>query len=138
MMTSRAAALVVLTIVSIVGVSWAPGWAETPVGTNVDTRIVVGVRAPAAEVQRWLPAPWQVNPTTDGPTKDVNLTLTFVDRLQSWDVEGKRAGSGRVVALGVPAKNPQTGESAPFVVRIFDGNPNAKLPGTYKNAVAAT
>jgi len=43
----------------------------------------------------------------------------------------------RLVALGVAVKHPQTGESAPMIVRIFNSSP-PEIPGFYKTAVQAT
>jgi hypothetical protein len=105
----------------------------------VDSRIALAFRARQAEVQRWLPAPWQVDPIAAGPSKDANLTLGFVDRLLDQDAEGKPApvATYRVVALSIPAKNPQTGVSGPVIIRIFNSNPQG-VPGFYKTAVQAT
>jgi hypothetical protein len=106
---------------------------------NVDNRVILAFRVGQPELQGWLPAPWQVNPVATGPSKDANLTVTFIDRLLNQDGEGKliAAGTTRIVALSVPAKHAQTGESAPFVIRIFDASPQG-VPGPYKTAVPAT
>jgi hypothetical protein len=48
-----------------------------------------------------------------------------------------RGGTTRIVALGIPAKNSQTGERAPSLLRAFDANPHG-APGPYKGAVGAT
>jgi hypothetical protein len=116
-----------------------PSWAETLVQQNVDTRVVLAFRVGQAALQRWLPAPWQVHPVATGPSKDANLIVTFVDRLLNQDGEGKpiAGGTTQMVGLGVPAKHGQTGETAPFVIRIFDANPQL-IPGPYKTAVLAT
>ena len=112
---------------------------EKHVQSTLDSRIVLAFKANAAEVQRWLPAPWEVAPVASGASKDANLTLTFVDRLLDQDAEGKPAliASYRVVALGIPARNPQTGESGPVLVRLYNTNPDA-VPGFYKTAVRAS
>jgi hypothetical protein len=86
-----------------------------------------------------LPAPWLVNPVTTGPSKDANLTVGFIDQLLNQDGQGKPVAGGttRIVALGIPAKHGQTGETAPFLLRAFDANPQG-VPGPYKGAVSAT
>jgi hypothetical protein len=106
------AVLLLLGIVSVGSLSSTrPSWAETLVQQNVDTRVVLAFRVGEAELQGWLPAPWQVNPTATGPSKDANLTVTFIDRLLNQDSEGKpiAGGTDRLVALSVPAKQGQTG-----------------------------
>ena len=115
--------------------------AETLLGSNVDYRITAALRVGQAELQGWLPAPWQLNPATGGPLKDANLYMIFVDRLLGQDPQGKPAAGGgtfRFVALAVPAKNPQTGEVAPFVIRIYAPHEDIKLYNPYKNSVHAT
>ena len=114
--------------------------AETLVGSNVDNRIVVALRVGQAELQTWLPAPWQVNPVAKGPLKEANLYLIFVDRLLNQDAQGKPAAGGtfRVVALAAPAKHAQTGESAMFVIRAFVPHEDIDLYNPYKVSVRAT
>jgi hypothetical protein len=115
----------------------APAWGEKHVQSTLDSRIVLAFKANPAEVQRWLPAPWQVAPVASGASKDANLTLTFVDRALDQDAEGKPADvtTYRVIVIGIPAHNPQTGESAPVLVRIFS---TGGVPGYYKTAVRAS
>ena len=122
----------------ICALSLLPARAETPFETNVDSRVEVGVRVPQAELQRWLPAPWEVSPVPEGPLKNANLVLSFVDRLHGQDAEGKPTGSARRVVLSVPARNAATGELAPLVIRTFEGDPKTVPPGTYKNDIPAT
>ena len=111
--------------------------AEIFVGSNADNRITVGLRVGQAASQAWLPAPWQAEPLQRGPFKGANLLVAFIDRLLNQDPEGKPVAGGtfRLAALYVPAKHPQTGESAPFIIRIFGPHEG---PGPYKNSVQAT
>lgn len=141
-MMYRYVGLVMLLVMSLVGnvtSSIAPAWAETLVQSTLDNRIVLAFRVQEAELQRWVPAPWQINPVGAGPSKDANLVVTFVDRLLDQDAEGKPTAvpTYRVVALAVPAKHPQTGESGPLLIRLFNSNPQS-VPGFYKTAVQAT
>lgn len=117
----------------------APAWAETLVQSTLDSRIVLAFRVAEAELQRWVPAPWQINPAAAGPSKDANLLIIFVDRLLDQDAEGKPAAvpTYRVVALAVPDRHPQTGEAGNLLIRLFNSNPKA-VPGFYKTAVPAT
>ena len=116
-----------------------PAWAETWVESNVDTRTALALRVGEAGLKTWLPAPWQIDPVSAGPSKGANLSVVFVDRLLTQDAAGKVLGAGidRIVAFVIPAKHPQTGESAPFVIRVFTTNPQG-VPGPYKNYAHAT
>jgi hypothetical protein len=121
------------------GIFAAQVGAETLIGSNVDNRIIVALRVGQAELQSWLPAPWQVNPIPGGPLKDANLYVIFVDRLLGQDAQGKPTAGGtmRAVALVAPAKNTQTGKPAPFVLRIYVPHEDISLYNPYKNSVQA-
>jgi len=117
----------------------APAFAQKPVQTNVDQRVVVAFRVPETALKGWLPQPWEPNPIAAGPSKDANLLISFIDRLVNHDADGKLIATGvdRVVSIAIPARNPQTGETAPFAVREFNANVQA-VPGPYKTAVPAS
>jgi len=115
--------------------------AETLIGSNVDSRIIVALQVGQAELQSWLPTSWQVSPIPKGPMKGANLYLLFVDRLLDQDAQGKRAKWGgicRAVALVALAKHAQTGKPALFVIRIFAPHEDINLYNPYKNSVRAT
>jgi len=134
---------VALTII-VTAIVTAPGlrpaaWAETLVETNVDSRLNLQFRVAEAALKSWVPAPWQINPATSGPGKDANLTVVLLQRLLVLDPDGKPTpgATHRTVALVVPAKNPQTNESAPVVIRVYTADPQG-VPGPYKNSVKAS
>jgi hypothetical protein len=116
-----------------------PSFAQKRVQTNVDQRVVVALRVPEAALHGWLPQPWQVSPIAAGPSKDANILISFIDRLVNHDADGKLIATGvdRVVSIAVPARNPETGETAPFAVREFNANV-AAVPRPYKTAVPAS
>src|SRR5262249_18389674 len=80
------------------------GSAETMVQQNVDTRVVLAFRVNPAALQKWLPTPWQIAPIAAGPSRDANLTISFIDRLINQDREGNLIATGttRLAALVVP------------------------------------
>src|SRR5262249_13882101 len=82
----------------------ARGRAERTVLQNVDHRVVLAFRVNPAPRQKWLPTPWQIAPIAAGPSKDANLTISFIDRLINQDREGKLVATGttRLAALVVP------------------------------------
>jgi hypothetical protein len=126
-----------LALNAVVGLmSTGDALAETPVGTNLESRTVVSVRVSQAEAQNWLPTPWQVNPVPSGPSKDANLNVVFINPWLTLDPDGKPTATpiDRRVALAIPAKHPQTGEATNFVARVYTSNPNG-APGPYKNSV---
>jgi hypothetical protein len=111
--------------------------AETLVESSVESRLILAFQVQESELQSWLPAPWQVNPATAGPTKDANLSIVFVQKLLNETPESKPSPSGgttRYVVLTVPAKHAQTGEESVFVIRVYMTD-NERIPGPFKNAV---
>jgi len=119
--------------------STCPAWAETLSQSTLDSRIAVALRVKVDELQRLVPSPWQVNPAAAGPSKDANLTMVFLERLLNQGADGKptAVATYRLVALVTSVKHPQTGESAPMPIRIFNSSPQ-EVPGFYKTAVQAT
>ena len=113
--------------------------AETPVGSNVDTRVVVALQVRPEALPQWVAAPWQVNPVAAGPSKGANLSVVFVDQHLVQDADGKpvAAGVNRIMALTVPGKHSGTGATASVVARIYSSEPSY-VPGPYKNGVPAT
>jgi len=89
-MVFRWVALVFLLGLTLVGGpdSTPPVWAETLSQSTLDSRVALAFRVKADELQRLIPAPWQVNPAAEGASKEANLTMTFVERLlnQTFDI----------------------------------------------------
>lgn len=139
-MVCRWVSLLSLLVFTLLGsLASIPAWAETLNQSTLDSRIAVALRVKGDELQRLVAAPWLVDPVAAGPSKDANLMVTFVDRLLDLNAEGKPAKvpTYRVVAFATPVKNPQTGESGPAVIRIFNSSPDG-VPGFYKTALLAT
>lgn len=138
MVNRRIVSFTVLALIVAAFSPCAPASAETLVESNVDSRLVVSFRVAGAELQKWIPAPWQVTPPASGPSRDANLNVVFVQRFLSLDGDGKAGAAtlNRVVALAAPVKNAQTGETGPVVIRIYTSDHDA-LPGPYKNSVKA-
>jgi hypothetical protein len=78
--------------------------ADKYVGGNVDVRTILAFKARDAAVQKFLPEGWEVDVATTGSAKDVNLRVTFIDRLSAQDADGKALPQVRTVTLSVPAK----------------------------------
>lgn len=114
----------------------APAQSETLMGTVADARTTIAMRVDAAAAQRWLPKPWLVHPMPKGPFKGANLIIVLIDRLLHQDAQGKpmQRGSYRTVALLIPAVDPASKRTAPFVVRVYSVLGG---PGPYRNSLQA-
>jgi len=78
--------------------------ADKHVGGNTDVRTILAFKASDAAVKKFLPEDWELDVATTGPAKDVNLRVTFIDRLSAQDADGKALPQFRNVTLTVPAK----------------------------------
>lgn len=110
--------------------------AETLSETIADTRTTLALSVPPAAAQAWLPKPWTVAALPKGPFKGANLLVVLIDRLLSLDAEGNPASGGtfRMAVLVTPGRNPDTGKSVPFIIRVYQAHDD---PGPYKNGVKA-
>lgn len=113
-----------------------PATAETNVGSNIDSRIVLAFNVNDAAAQAFLPEGWSLLTLPKGPLAGANLLVAFIDRHLEMNPEGKPADpySGRSVAiLGYGTKQDVPGVRF-FVTRVYETPPVAN---SYGNGVAA-
>ena len=110
--------------------------AETLVESTLFFRIYMAFSVDQKAVQAWVPAPWKVVSLPKGPFKGTNVFVLFNDWFIIQDGEGKPVHGGTLCCVGLVAwaKNPQTGELAPFVLRVYAPYDDS---GPYKNSVKA-
>jgi hypothetical protein len=110
--------------------------AEKYVGSNVDMRTVLAFKVADAAVQKFLPQGWEPDVTTAGPAKDINLRVTFIDRIVNQDAEGKALDPVRIATLTIPAtmKGSETRGTILFRAYVSD----ASVPGPYGVSVHAS
>lgn len=111
-----------------------PAGAETMVQSNVDSRVIVALQVSTPALQKWLPNGWLINTATQGPFKDSNLFVIFMDRPYAVDASGKPSSKGneRVVVLVVPIVNPKSDKPTYMVIGGYSANSD-EIPGPYKN-----
>lgn len=110
--------------------------AETLVGSNLDSRVIVGLRAPADGVQAWMPKGWTSVPFPRGPLAGANLLTVMIDRKLGMDAEGKPLSppSRRAVAIVGLAKQDDGDAVRMYVLRIYTTAPDSD---PYGNAMRA-
>lgn len=110
--------------------------AETLVGTNVDSRIMIGLDVPAAQVQAYLPAGWSSIALPSGTLAGANLLMGLEERLYATDAEGKPLSepTSRAVVLMGLARQVGGNEVRLYVLRLCTSAPGYD---PFKNAVAA-
>lgn len=102
---------------------------------DISVRAALTFKVPDAVVQKMLPAGFEVNSPTAGPTKGFNLGITFIDYLMVQDPDGKPMPAVTTVAMNVPSRRLSSGESVGVVVGGFIAQLVA--PGPYFNFGAA-
>lgn len=104
---------------------WSKAHAETFTGTNVDSRVIVGLSADTAAVQELLPEGWTSVPFPRGPLKGANLLVSFVDSVLMVDAEDKLlapASRRAVILLGLGKED--GGDAVRiYVMRIYTSEP---------------
>src|SRR5262252_2893622 len=83
--------------------------AETFVEHSAEARMQLDFVVPDAALKKFLPAGFEPNVATQGPAKDCNLRLIFIDRIDITGADGAPIGSNRLVYLAAPVK--QSGSS---------------------------
>lgn len=99
--------------------------AETLVGNNVDSRVIVGVKADATDVQAFMPEGWAAIGFPRGPLSGANLLVSFVDGVLMVDAEGKPldpASRRAIVLLGLGKQVDGDGVRI-FVLRTYSTEP---------------
>jgi len=104
--------------------------------TDLSARTVLAFKALDATVQKLLPAGFELNAPTAGPSKGSNFGITLIDYLVAHDPEGKPVRSHTTVAMNIPAKRTAAGEAVGLVFGGLIGQ--AAVPGPYGVFGAAT
>jgi len=110
----------------------APAMAEDNLklsATDISVRTGLTFKVADAVVQKMLPAGWELNSPTAGPTKGFNLGITLIDYVMVQDPEGKPLPPRNTIVLNAPAKKVGTGEAVNMVLGGFVTQAGA--PGPY-------
>ena len=113
--------------------------AQTMVEYSGETRFQWDLHVPDAALATFLPTGWTPNIATQGPAKDANLRVVFIDRTTINGPDGKpvgRAGSNRLVYLVAPVKDP-SGANVQLVIGGLTEDP-ADAPGPFGVYLLAT
>ena len=134
MTLTRMARMRTMAILAAALVHVTPATAETFVGTNVDSRVVVALKADDAAVQALLPDGWSQLTLPEGPLKGANLLAVFIDRHLQRDPEGKPSSPATARAVALVAYGVSSDAPAPrmFVARVYE---TAPVANSYGNGV---
>jgi hypothetical protein len=112
--------------------------AQTAVESSAETRFQWDLQVPQAALAAYLPAGWTSNVAAQGPAKDCNLRLVFIDRVTVNGPDGKPIGKGsnRLVYLVAPVKDP-AGASVQLIIGGLTEDAG-DAPGPFGNYLLAT
>jgi hypothetical protein len=112
--------------------------AETLVEHSAEARFQLDVHVPDAALAALLPPGFTLNVAPQGPAKDANLRVVFIDRMTINGPDGKPVGKGsnRLVYLVAPVKDP-SGANAQLVVGGLTVDPS-DAPGPFGVYLQAT
>lgn len=109
-----------------------PAQAETFVEHNAEFRMQLDFVVPDAALRKFLPAGWEPNIATQGPAKDCNLRLIFIDRIDITDEKGQPQGSSGLVYLAIPVKQSGTSTLGQMIIAGLTTDPK-DAPGPFGN-----
>jgi hypothetical protein len=111
--------------------------AETITERALETRFQIDLKVPDAALKSFLPEGWTSNTAAQGPAKDANLRLIFVDRITVNGADGKPIGKGsnRLATLVAPVKD-AAGNNVQLVIGGISEDP-ADSPGPFENYLSA-
>jgi hypothetical protein len=129
--TGVAAGMLVLAMAASAG-------AQTVVESSNETRFQFDFKVPDAALAAVLPAGFTPDIAAQGPAKDCNLRVVFIDRvtINGPDSQPKGTGTNQLVYLVAPVKSP-SGESVQLVIGGLTADP-ADAPGPFGNYLLAS
>ncbi len=119
-------------LLAILALAAAPAIAEDNLklfSTDINVRTGLTFKVADTIVQKMLPAGWELNSPTAGPTKGFNLGITLIDYVTVQDPEGKPLPPRNIIVLNIPAKKAGTSEAVTMVFGGFIAQ--AGVPGAY-------
>jgi hypothetical protein len=112
--------------------------AQTMIEYSSEARFQLDLHVPDAALVGFLPQGWAPNIAAQGPAKDANLRLIFIDRVTINGPDGRPLGRGsnRLAYLVAPVKD-ATGANVQLVIGGLTEDP-ADAPGPFGNYLLAT
>jgi hypothetical protein len=98
---------------------------------SAEARFQLDVHVPDEALAALIPQGWTLNVAAQGPAKDANLRVIFIDRQTISGADGKPIGKGanQLVILAVPAKDP-SGANVQLIVGGLTADPT-DAPGPF-------
>ena len=125
-------------LVALSGSGAPAAFGQTLLEYSAEARFQLDFHVPEAALNAMLPPGFTLNVATQGPAKDANIRVIFVDRMTINGADGKPVGKGssRLVYLASPVKD-ASGANAQLVVGGLTDDPT-DAPGPFGNYLLAS
>jgi hypothetical protein len=106
--------------------------AQTVLEQAAEHRFQLDFRVNDAALAKMLPQGWEAVIATQGPAKDCNLRMIFIDRMAIMGGDGKPAArpTARLVYLAVPVRHPASGAAGQMIIHGLTESA-ADAPGAF-------
>ena len=113
--------------------------AETVLEQAAEHRFQLDFHVNDAALQKMLPQGWEPLVATQGPAKDANLRLIFIDRMSIVGADGKQKGRGaeRMAYLAIPVKQTSGMGTGQMIIAGLTED-TGDVPGAFGNYLHAT
>jgi hypothetical protein len=129
-------ALLAGTMVAAVGGTALPAATETLIENSAEFRFQLDFHVNQAALQKMLPAGWEQVIATQGPAKDTNLRIIFIDRVDVTNPDGSPKTSDQLVYVAIPVKQTGTNNAGQMIIGGLVSTPQ-QAPGPFGNYTAA-
>ncbi len=113
-----------------------PAVAETLIENSSEFRFQLDFHVNDAALQKLLPAGWEPAIATQGPAKDCNLRLIFIDRIDVTNPDNTPKTTDQLVYIAIPVRQTGTNNVGQMILNGLVSDPK-EAPGAFGNYVHA-
>ena len=117
-------------------VAAAPAGADTLVENSAEFRFQLDFHVNDAALQKMLPSGWEPAIATQGPAKDCNLRLIFIDRVDVTNPDNTPKTADQLVYIAIPVKQTGTNNAGQMIINGLVSAAK-EAPGPFGNYVHA-
>jgi hypothetical protein len=114
-----------------------PASAETLVENSAEFRFQLDFHVNDAALAKLLPAGWEAAVATQGPAKDANLRVIFIDRADVTNADGSPKAADQLVYVAIPVKQTGTNTTGQMIIGGLVSSAK-EAPGAFGNYTQAT
>lgn len=123
---------ILFTVITGVGLVDTNVNAETLVERSIEHRFQLDFHVSDKALQDMLPQGWQAAVAAQGPAKDANLRVIFIDRIAGFGADGKPIANGatQLVYIAIPVKQTAGTQTGQMIIAGLTKDA-ADAPGTF-------